>query len=512
MKAEFVARTGRRLSRIKIGYVVAFFFLFYLAIGVTRHLLFHSGGWDLGIFDQTIWQYSHLQIAYNSVRGVSLLLADHFHPVLMSFAALYWIWSSPIMLILAQAFLVAIAAFPIYRLAQRKLRNQSLALPIAFAYLGFWGILAAVAFDFHPIVLVVPLLAFAYYFLETDRQWAMLVMLALMLLVEEDAILMVIGFGIYLLAFRKKRRLGIAVCVVSAGWFVLVVSRIMPSLRPDSAGYAYWQHYSYIGPSMGSAALKLVTHPWLVIQYLFWPPGKLLTMFLLLLPFCFLPLLAPFSVVILPYFAERFLSDFPLHWSPYAHYNAAFSVVFAIAAIEALAWLERRGRLSERASPREPGRRFVLNPAHLATVFVIVALGAILLRGAWFAKENPLSSIETAESGYKVLAAIPADAFVVAQNAAVPHLSHRPDVYLYAGDYFRNEESCKTDYELYKLYNERDIVSEADYIVLNDRLDSFPLWPEEITQAVECLKQDGRFICHDYGQGWFLFERKPPPG
>jgi len=263
---------------------------------------------------------------------------------------------------------------------------------------------------------------------------------------------------------------------------------------------------------MGSAALKLITHPWLIVQYLFWPPGKLLTLFLLLLPFCFLPLLAPFSIVILPYFVERFLSDFPLHWSPYAHYNAAFSVVFAIAAIEALAWLEQRGRLGEHAPPREPGRRFLLNPAYLATAFVIVAMGAIVMRGVWFVIENPPSSIQTAESGYEALAAIPADAFVVAQNAAVPHLAHRPNVYLYAGDYFRNQESCKTDYELYKLYNERDVVGEADYIVLNDRLDSFPLWPDEITRAIEALKGDDRFICHDYGQGWFLFERKPPPG
>lgn len=504
----------RLLSRIKISYLVVFFFLLYLAIGLTRHLLFHSGGWDLGIFDQTVWQYSRMQIGYNSVRGVSFLLADHFHPILMSFAVLYWIWSSPVMLIIAQAALVALGAFPIFKIAQRKLRNQSLALPITFAYLGFWGVLAAIAFDFHPIVLVIPLLAFAYYFLETDREWAMLIMLALMLFVEEDAILMVIGFGLYLLAFRKKRKTGTAVCLVSVVWFALVVSKIMPSLRPDSASYAYWQHYSYIGPSMGSAAWKLITHPWLIAQYLFWPPGKLLTIALLLLPFCFLPLLAPFSIVILPYFVERFLSDFSLHWSPYAHYNAAFSVVFAIAAIEALAWLEQSGRLSvpgEPVAPGKQGRRFVLRPAYLATVFVLVAVGAIAIRGTWFVKENPPSSIQVAGSGYDALAAIPADAFVVAQNAAIPHLAHRSNVYLYAGDYFKNEGSVKTDYELYKLYNERDIVGEADYIVLNDRLDSFPLWPDEITQAVEELKQDDRFVCHDYGEGWFLFERKPAP-
>ncbi len=501
---------NRIFSRIKITYLVLFFFVLYLAIGLARHLLFHSGGWDLGIFDQTVWQYSRFQIGYNSVRGVSYLLADHFHPILMSFALLYWIWSSPVMLIVAQAFLVAIGAFPIYKIAQRKLRTRSLAMPISIAFLGFWGILSALAFDFHPIVLVVPLLAFAYWFLETDRQWAMLLMLALMLLVEEDAILMVIGFGIYLLAFRKKRGLGIAVSLVSTAWFILVTSWIMPGLRPDGGAYAYWQHYSYIGPSMGSAALKLAMHPWLIVQYLFWPPGKLLTMSLLLLPFCFLPLLAPFSIVIIPYFMERFLSDFSLHWSPYAHYNAAFAAVFAIATVEAIVWLERREHMGGTREPSEGDKaRFVLKPAILTAVFVLAAAAAVILRGIWFVKENPPSSIQVAATGYQVLDDIPSGAFVVAVNGAIPHLAERTDVYLYAGDYYKAESQCRTDWELYRLYNTRDIIGEADYIVLNDRVDTFPQWPEDVTAGIECLKQDDRFLCHDYGDGWFLFEKKP---
>jgi uncharacterized membrane protein len=54
----------------------------YSSLSILRHLHFRSGAYDLGIFDQAVWQYSRFHPAYDSVRSNLLtenLLGDHFH-------------------------------------------------------------------------------------------------------------------------------------------------------------------------------------------------------------------------------------------------------------------------------------------------------------------------------------------------------------------------------------------------------------------------------------------------
>src|SRR5256885_1262386 len=87
---------------------------FYSAISIFRHDRFASGGYDLGIFDQTIWGYSRFEIVRNTVKGTPNLLGDHFHPALMALAPAYWIWDDARVLLVAQALLLAAASLPIF--------------------------------------------------------------------------------------------------------------------------------------------------------------------------------------------------------------------------------------------------------------------------------------------------------------------------------------------------------------------------------------------------------------
>jgi hypothetical protein len=70
---------------------------------VFRHDHFGSNAYDLGLFDQTIWGYSRLELLPNTVVRLPNLLGDHFHPILVALAPLYWVWSDPRVLLVAQA-------------------------------------------------------------------------------------------------------------------------------------------------------------------------------------------------------------------------------------------------------------------------------------------------------------------------------------------------------------------------------------------------------------------------
>src|SRR5437660_9159841 len=79
----------------------------YAAVSIYRHDHFASNAFDLGVQDQTVWGYSQLQMIPNTVEMIPNLLGDHFHPILMTAAPLYWIWDDARVLLLVQAGLLA---------------------------------------------------------------------------------------------------------------------------------------------------------------------------------------------------------------------------------------------------------------------------------------------------------------------------------------------------------------------------------------------------------------------
>src|SRR2546426_2393331 len=137
MKAAAHER-GMRVVPLALALVAA---TAYAAISIDRHDHFASNAFDLGVQDQTVWGYSRLQIIPNTVEMIPNLLGDHFHPILMAVAPLFWIWDDARILLLVQAALLAIAAVPIFWWARQRLGPLA-AIPIELAYLIFSGVLS----------------------------------------------------------------------------------------------------------------------------------------------------------------------------------------------------------------------------------------------------------------------------------------------------------------------------------------------------------------------------------
>src|SRR3989338_10660871 len=95
------------LTVILVIYSIAFSFL-----SIRNHDLYQTFGWDLGFFDQLMWQAARGNLNFVSTIGDINLLGDHFQPVLYLLAPLYWIWDDVRILLIAQAFLVTSATVP----------------------------------------------------------------------------------------------------------------------------------------------------------------------------------------------------------------------------------------------------------------------------------------------------------------------------------------------------------------------------------------------------------------
>jgi len=123
-----------RSERAAIIVIVAFFALAYALYGLFRHWHFGSSAYDMGIFDQVVWHLSRFETPASTVRGFSNFLGDHFWPVLVLLAPLYWVAPGPETLIAAQAVLFAASIVPVFLCARnRHAIGPALSLAISYA-------------------------------------------------------------------------------------------------------------------------------------------------------------------------------------------------------------------------------------------------------------------------------------------------------------------------------------------------------------------------------------------
>jgi uncharacterized membrane protein len=450
----------------------------YSSLSILRHRHFSSGAFDLGIFDQMIWLYSRFEPPYMTMRANLLnehALGDHFHPILISLAPLYWLTDRVESLLVAQGFLFALAVLPIFLFAEKRLGRWPASL-LALSYTIFWGVQQAVEFDFHEVALAVPLVAFCIYFIDEKRWNWYFACAGLLLLTKENLSITVAFFGIYLITLREFRR-GLISLITSLLWLIFVMGLLMPYFRGGGA-YHYWTYIQF-GPDFPTAIKAIVKNPLLVLEVLFSPAAKLRSYWYTFYPFLCLAFLSPLFIVMIPLLAERFLSGQPNYWSMNYHYSAVIAPVLAMASADGLARLIRSAR-AER----------------LKSVIGILCGSIILLLNLYLLLGQPLWNLTDARywqlsqsdiTGRRAVAMIPPEASVAAQAPIVPHLAHRRHIFLLA----------------YNLVT----IPEADYIIACEQLGTFP-YPgfREVKEYLDAQQAKGyRKIFEE--NGWIILQR-----
>lgn len=387
-------------------------FILYSAISISKHLHFNSTGYDLVIFDQAVRHYSYFLAPASSFRGYDNLLGDHFHPILAGLAPLYWIWDSPISLLIAQAAVIASAAVPIYIYTKRKLGNTP-ALLMSVVFLLNPALLRAVYFDFHEIAIAIPLIAWAIYFLES-RSWRWLyVCLALLLLVKEDMSVLVVFFGIYLLVKKEYIRGAI---MIGAGiiWFLLATKVFIPYFAGSNGAFNYW-NYHQLGPDPLSACLAILKNPIFAGTLLFIPLVKLVTLIKTFGVFLGTTFFSPLIVLAIPLVLERFLSSTQNYWQFNYHYGATLAPILTMAAIDGMYRISRYTILKKFTLAR------YFTPATLVLAIVAVGLFTISPMNFIF-KPSTYSLTDDERTGYATLSKLRPAGSICTTNHIAPHL------------------------------------------------------------------------------------------
>ncbi|MBP2410574.1 DUF2079 domain-containing protein [Brachybacterium fresconis] len=322
-----------------------------------RHLVTRS--WDLGIFTQLARAYGELRAPIVPIKGDAVnLLGDHFHPILVLLAPVWWAWPSGEALLWTQGLLFAVSAIPLTRLAIDRL-GPGLGSLAGAAYVFSFGLQSAAAVQFHEIAFAVPLLALSLTALLRDRPLAAVLWAAPLVLVKEDLGLTVALLGgLIALRDRAHRREGIGLAGWGAGWFVLSTFVILPLL--NTAG-----QYDYTDNLGGPLEV-------------FWPPVKWVTVAMLLLAAGVIGARSPLILLMIPTLAWRFTGTVEFYWEWGWHYDAVLMPIALAALLDALG--DRRSGLATRWQRRDaprPGRRVRIT-ATAATAAVTLVLGGAM--------------------------------------------------------------------------------------------------------------------------------------
>ena len=473
MSSHFLRRYRPSLPVALLALAVIAYAVGFSVLTIVRYAAFEARALDMGNLNQAIWNTAHGNWFHlTNQPGTVNRLSLHVEPILLPIAALYRLYPAPPLLLALQAVVVALGALPLFALARHQLKNAWAGLAFALVYLLNPTIQAANWLEFHPVTLAPTLILAAFYAIVRERpgQFAFYAVLAASC--KEEIGLLVAMLGAYVWIIRRRPRWGLLTATLAAGWAFFAVLGIQHFFAD---GNIHWSRYGYLGDSPGAMVWSLLTRPDLVwAQLVAADAGGYL--WALLWPTALLALLAPEVLLLaLPSLAINLLADFPPMHEVHTLIYAAPALPFALAA--AVMGAARLLRLLPRRAQ---------SAAPWVIAAVVLLLGGVdqRLHGYLPGSGNymALTVTDHHRRAAAILAQIPPDAAVSAQDRLNPHVSGRETVYIFPR------------------------VEDADTVLLDVTGPAWPLHPSDLRAQVDTLLAQG-FGIAAADDGYLLLRR-----
>lgn len=353
-------------------------------LGIVRHHDLGSRTFDLGIFDNILWNAMHGRFPSCTFLKGDTFGSAHAAPILLLLTPAYAAVPQAETLIVLQASWMATGAIPVYRLVQHRLGSPWIALGIAVAYLLHPSLHGVTLFDFHALTLAGPSVLWALDALHRRQSVRYAVFLGLLVLTREDTPFLGICLGLYAAIGLRRVRPGIATVFASIAALLVMKHGLMtrPELfMPDTEdSYRYGNRFAEVipDPDHGGAldiVATVLANPAFVVQHVV-HPEKLGYLAVLLAPLLCVPLLQrPMWWMFVYGLAFSLLASGRNLYYPYLHYTVMLFPVFFAASSEGIATL---GRLSERLGARATAMQAAIAVGVLtASVLCALELGAL---------------------------------------------------------------------------------------------------------------------------------------
>lgn len=428
-------------EKVRTCLVVLLFGVLVGGLAILRHLVYQSRGFDLGIFDQIFYNLSSWKPPIYTLTGnaVNHMTRVHFSPILFILVPFYKIFPSPIMLILSQVFLVALAVIPLHRLAKSYGLDASTTNALTAILLFFPGVLGGLFYDFHEVAFYPLLLLTLLLSIEKENTIGFWLAFILTLFVKEDAAIYLVAVGLFEL-LRKDRRgyQGAALIIGSALYFIIISNFIL-----DTSAFEY-RYENLVAEGAKSPYVEFIkiffTQPLYLLSQML-TEEKITFLLVTFLPLAFIPLTRlinlPEAVLFLPLVAINLISNWEAQYSIQYQYSFGSAPLYLLLMIRFFA---------EPIAPR--WKKTFSTLAVFATLIVSVSFfsGTSQMIHDYINRDNNDIAIIR-----RMAEQIPADAELSVSDRFYPHFSQRERIYM----------------ENYR--------SDAEYILIDLRENVYPL-------------------------------------
>ncbi len=397
-------------------------------------------------------------------------LGVHISPIFLIFLPFYAILPSPVTLLTLQVIAVYSAVVPLWLIARRRGLSAGWSATLCgllCLYPAIWG--GAVG-SFHEYALLLPLLLWLFWALDSHRSVLMWIFFALSLCVRETVGIHLLSIGLYWVIRhrhtadpgvdgKRERRKGLLMAGISLAYFIVA----MVVLTYAGKGTLITRFDNLTGvyaTDFGTLIREILCNPALTIYELM-SEAKLLYLLGLLLPLGLIPLCRTNRaglIFLLPLCTLNLLADYPYH------YNMNFPYSFGISALlfylTAVALAERTGQTAKEGQHKADGRKHERHTARLLTLAICftLILGACRLTSFDLFVEYAFDGSAEVEAMNELLAAVEPDASVSASVRLCPNLATRDELYTLS-------HKVDTDIVVLDLRDEWQMEAEAAYTV-----------------------------------------------
>ncbi len=411
-----------------LGLLVLCYIVCFSAISSYLHLTYATSAYDVGLMDQTIWRMSQGLAPFSTIKGVNIF-GDHSFYYCLFFVPLYALYPTIHWLYFAQSFFLGLSAIPLFLFARKQGCGNFISLSLVTGLLLYPALQNMNLENFHPESISVFFASCMLYFISKKRGRIAFLCAIFTVLAKEDVGLHVAGIGAILALTKNQRSLGLSLVALGGFWYLMCTRILMPyaqGIEVTSTNqpliYSYW--FNDFRRNIFNLSYYLNT----------FSDERILRYALDLLgPTAFLALLAPKILIFaLPAFMINCLTgnDYIVSVGWHYNYGTIAPIFFASAAGSA--------NLIRRISTFGPR----LRSSSVAIIAVVVVSCSILfnLHSATLSLSRICPTLANAfrrqtKTEYltrqQAFSLVPAQAMVSATHSLVPHLTHRPNIFMF---------------------------------------------------------------------------------
>ena len=452
--------------------IACVFFVVCIVLILNRYFSFYAS-FDQGIFNQVFWNNIHgrfFQSSLSSSLSTNVVhaneiptvyyhrLGQHFTPALLLWAPIYALFPNAATLAVLLVTLITAGGLMLYVLARQYLEPR-LAVMITGSYYAANAVIGPTLCNFHDISQI-PLFIFTLLLAMEKRWWWLFWLMAgLTVIVREDAGVSLFGVGVYMVLSKRFPRNGLAVCIFSFGYMLLLTNLIMPLFSDDISKRFMLERFGQYVDGEEATTLDVIwgilSNPFRLVVELVTPVDRTIRYLLgQCLPFAFIPAIAP---------ASWGIAGFPLLKLLLGKGDSvlAINIRYALSVVPGLCYGAVLWWSTHPKAFKPSFRRFWIFCITLSLIFSFTSNPNRTFYFAipdsvqpWVHVSLPQQWNHVNKGIRPLLAQIPSDASVSATTYLVPHLSNRREILRLPMLELRNDDKdvVKMDYAIADLW------------------------------------------------------------